>query len=303
MSNQKNFPNILERFNKKARNYIPLHAGGSFVLGQEQDGQPFGGLFDVDQGFSGRVSQFELWDVALTPDEISEIADCSKESLRPENRIVTWGSDTWIGIETEFLDEPLEDFCKKNVLSETLFWPKKISQEKFLRFCDINQGLLPTLNKNSQSKGIHFEKTEKFIALNKTYPGHEKCLLSESSSLFWYGIRRNVTVRIRIQMYLIISKLFHEILLQKKMWYNPKDLSQDFSMFVLEPPGPAETCAYDFEGNPFTSSCGNNYPCGICDIPEDQLIYMKGLCKDDIASLYDVQYYVYGVHDERPRFK
>ena len=96
---------------------------------------------------------------------------------------------------------------------------------------------------------------------------------------------------------------FHEIVFQKKMWYNPKDLSQDFSMFVLEPPSESESCAYDFEGKPFTSTCANNYPCGICDIPDDQLIYMKGFCKQDIDDYYDVQYYVYGVNDERPRFK
>ena len=131
----------------------------------------------------------------MTPEEISEIADCSKESLRPEDRIITWGSDAWIAIDTEFVDEPLEDFCKKNVLSDTLFWPKKVSQRRFLRFCDINQGLLPIVNKNSQSKGLGLEKTEKFIALNKTYPGHDKCLLSETTSTYWYGIRRNVTVR------------------------------------------------------------------------------------------------------------
>ena len=39
----------------KQDEFHPIYADGSFVLGQEQDGQPFGGFFDENQGFSGKL--------------------------------------------------------------------------------------------------------------------------------------------------------------------------------------------------------------------------------------------------------
>ncbi|XP_029109973.1 pentraxin-4 [Scleropages formosus] len=49
-----------------------IQAGGSLVLGQEQDS--VGGGFDEAEAFVGRVAGFAVWDRALSPGEVSGIA-------------------------------------------------------------------------------------------------------------------------------------------------------------------------------------------------------------------------------------
>ena len=43
-----------------------LYAGGSFIIGQEQDGDQYGGFFDAAQSFSGKLAQVEMWNTELT---------------------------------------------------------------------------------------------------------------------------------------------------------------------------------------------------------------------------------------------
>ena len=59
--------------------YLPLHAGGSLILGQEQDGKlvgddTFDPIFDPEQGLSGKLSQVELWNTVLNITEIKKLA-------------------------------------------------------------------------------------------------------------------------------------------------------------------------------------------------------------------------------------
>ena len=51
------------------------------------------------------------------------------------------------------------------------------------------------------------------------------------------------------------------------------------------------------------SNCKNKYPCGICKVSSEAILYMKGLCPDDVRLLYDLEYYVHGVRDRRPVFQ
>ena len=82
----------------KKDEYHPLHAGGSFILGQEQDGKAIftdGGFdpgFDRRQGFSGLLSQVELWNTVLYESEIKKLANCEISTLRPQY-IVRFGQN------------------------------------------------------------------------------------------------------------------------------------------------------------------------------------------------------------------
>ena len=82
----------------KKEDYIPLHAGGSFLLGQEQDGKAifheggFDPILDKLQGFSGLLTQVELWNTILSESEVKKLAKCEISTLRPQNRVITWGS-------------------------------------------------------------------------------------------------------------------------------------------------------------------------------------------------------------------
>ena len=120
--------------------YLPLHAGGSLIVGQEQDGKPVGGnmfdpVFDPQQGFSGKLAQVELWNTVLTLSEIKKLANCEIPSLQPQNRVITWGSDSWIAVKANFTHTPIEKLCVKNQIVDQFIWPRGIDFDTFYSYC------------------------------------------------------------------------------------------------------------------------------------------------------------------------
>uniref|UniRef100_A0A8C5SLF0 Neuronal pentraxin 2 n=1 Tax=Laticauda laticaudata TaxID=8630 RepID=A0A8C5SLF0_LATLA len=63
----------------------PIKPGGVLILGQEQD--TVGGRFDATQAFVGEMSQFNIWDRVLKPDDIMKIANCS---INMPGNIIPW---------------------------------------------------------------------------------------------------------------------------------------------------------------------------------------------------------------------
>ncbi|KAJ3607618.1 hypothetical protein NHX12_024669 [Muraenolepis orangiensis] len=63
----------------------PIKPGGVIILGQEQD--VVGGRFDAGQAFVGELSQVNLWDRVLRPQEIQSMANCT--TYIPGN-VISW---------------------------------------------------------------------------------------------------------------------------------------------------------------------------------------------------------------------
>ena len=130
----------------KKDEYHPLHAGGSFILGQEQDGKAIftdGGFdpgFDRRQGFSGLLSQVELWNTVLYESEIKKLANCEISTLRPQNRVITWGSRSWVAQKVNYNDVPLEKLCEQNLVLNNLIWPRAITFYNFNSYCSTIDG-------------------------------------------------------------------------------------------------------------------------------------------------------------------
>ena len=126
--------------------YHPLHAGGSFILGQEQDGKAifsdgsFDPNFDPKQGFSGLLSQVELWNTVLSESEIRKLAKCEISTLRPQNRVITWGSRSWVAQKANYKDVPLEKLCEENLILNQLIWPRGIDFYSFNSYCSTIDG-------------------------------------------------------------------------------------------------------------------------------------------------------------------
>ena len=62
----------------KKEDYQFLHAGGSLVMGQDQDGKHgsiFNPFFDKQQSFCGLLTQVELWNTTLTASEIQKTVE------------------------------------------------------------------------------------------------------------------------------------------------------------------------------------------------------------------------------------
>ena len=134
------------------------------IVGQEQDGLPFfDPVFDKKQGFSGLLTQIELWNTELTSYEIRDIATCKMASLRPQNQVITWKSNAWQATkETNFRDISIEKLCQKNLVLNQFIWPSRIDFYSFNNFCRTIDGtLIVSINKSNYSEKyiVHFFST------------------------------------------------------------------------------------------------------------------------------------------------
>ena len=128
----------------KKEDYQFLHAGGSLVMGQDQDGRHgsiFNPFFDKQQSFCGLLTQVELWNTTLTASEIQKLATCEVSSLRPQNRVITWKSSAWQATgRTDIKNIPLEKFCEKNLIIDQFIWPRAIDFNSFNSLCMTMDG-------------------------------------------------------------------------------------------------------------------------------------------------------------------
>ena len=280
--------------------YFPVHTNGSLVLGQDYDGKAtkenFDPGFDPLQSFSGKFSQMEIWNAILTPVEVQKLANCDISTTKSRNRILTWKTENWkLSGQTRIYDIPLKNLCLKNTLSNQFIWPKAITFEKFSSYCNLINGIPPLIYKNSQENEVYNEVRDIFVSMNKTFLSGFldktrregiQCFVSKTSSNlnFWLGMKWNYIER---------------------KWYSPffkpsldliefkKEIDEEYN---------ANACTY-FKKNTFNHSpCQKKYPCGICKVPQEKLIYLKGLCEYGY-DIFDFQYYVHGLKNNRPYFK
>ena len=121
--------------------FRPLYHGGSLIIGQEQDGNLFSGKFNAEEAFSGYITQVEVWNIELTAKEIYDIGNCVQLTVRSENQVVTWGSDSWESIKMDPLEDfPLESFCKEYPLRGWMIWPDQVDFISLNYFCEIVGG-------------------------------------------------------------------------------------------------------------------------------------------------------------------
>ena len=118
----------------------------SFILGQEQDAKAifddssFEPVFDRTQGLSGALTQVELWNRILTPAEIKSIANCEIATVRPRNRVVTWGSNAWDVKEVNFKEVEMKELCEQNLVLNQFIWPRAIDFNTFNSYCKAIDG-------------------------------------------------------------------------------------------------------------------------------------------------------------------
>ena len=61
-------------------------------------------------------------------------------------------------------------------------------------------------------------------------------------------------------------------------------------------------CGYFYDDLFHFIPCQREYPCGICKVPNDKLIFLKGLCKYGY-DIFDMRYYVHGLKKKTVRSK
>ena len=272
-----------------------MYNGGSFIIGQEQDGKPDAGafdpLFDKLQGFTGQVTQVEIWNTILTLSEIEIVANCTKSTIKSAYRVVSWESDTWSSHgTTTFKEVPLKNLCKRNIIRNQFIWPRSIDNEQLTSYCDTMGAIPPILNQNDEWKNVYDYTLEVFKSVNDSFPSSFvdknkrngiQCFSDKGDISFWTGLTRNATTGI---------------------WNTKYNPAWDFSNFEFPVPSEAMNCVYYKFGQPSPSPCDSMTACGTCKISLNTVFYLKGLCASDQQN-YDTKYYFHGVKNNRPYLK
>lgn len=262
--------------------YLDLTPQGSFVIGQEQDGILVGGFFDIQQAYSGKMTQVEMWHGSLTPEEIDDIANCRKETTKPGSKIISW-STNWTVHDVNIEDVELGQLCVQDPLLNRLIWPDTIPYSKFRPMCDTLSAKLPVLNDSEANHGLtsklHQENFRRFEVIYEM-TGNRKCYINNENVIFWLANQQSGNTS----------------------WIDPYT-GEELPDFITNDAANGLGCCYLFGIRVECSACSSKFPCGVCELPSNKLLYLKGLCKDDMQKLYDVQYYVHGVHDGLPHFR
>lgn len=80
----------------------PVRAGGTFILGQEQD--TLGGGFDVSQSFMGQMSDVQFWSRVLSSPEVQSQASCGGHLI---GDVLSW-SEEWMEIHGGLVELPFD---------------------------------------------------------------------------------------------------------------------------------------------------------------------------------------------------
>ena len=250
------------------------------ILGQENDLALFGGLFEDQEAFSGQLSQVEMWNSVLPGNEIKEMATCKVETTLNSNKIISWSQNSWTQHNVEFSEVVFENMCEIDETSKNLYWLELIDQITFKEMCDNVGGQLPIINqiKSNDTSEVYNAQLGLFKAINQDAP---YCFPMDDVIAFWLGLEKN-----------------------GKTWTNQYDFSEKVKLNIAKKSN--ENCAKIFNRQLQTSVCEAEASCGICHVPKDKILYLKGLCSDhgnnDLKKI-DVQFYLHGLRNGRPYFR
>ena len=104
--------NLVKENRVKVEEITPIFHTGAFILGQENDQLLYGGSFDAQQAFSGKMSQVEVWSKEVSSNDIKNMALCNIATLEDESKIISWEVEKWQKYEVDLVEVSLQSFCK-----------------------------------------------------------------------------------------------------------------------------------------------------------------------------------------------
>ena len=146
---------------------------------------------------------------------------------------------------------------------------------------------MPTVSKKDEFVDEYKKIQKVFKAINVTFPSAFvdktkedgiQCLNGQS---VWSGMQRNPA---------------------NDNWYHHHTL-KNLSDIGIKATNEDSNCV-DINLYGFTTIlCSKVWPCGICTVPQDKILYLKGLCIDQYDYHYDKEFYIYGLKNNRPHFR
>ena len=110
----------------------------------------------------------ELWNTILSPAEIEHLANCHIATLRPKNRVITWGSNAWDAKEINFKEVELIELCEQNLVFNQLIWPRAIDFNTFNSYCQAMDGKVSMHHVKRASLSDYVLRVPDMISENRT---------------------------------------------------------------------------------------------------------------------------------------
>ena len=151
---------------------------------------------------------------------------------------------------------------------------------------------MPIVKNNDEWIPNHDETFTTFKAVNETEPtafrdnekkSGQRCFTGRYADFidFWMGMQRNHS-----------DETWFSI-------YEPEDKLSEIDLVVSSED---DNCVYNIDGKPSPHKCTLEFPCAICTVSVDKVLELKGLCENDL-NIYDTEYYIYGLKNNRPYFR
>lgn len=280
--------------------FSEVHSDHYFLLGQDADG--IMGKFDANQAFSGKLTQVNVWNFALTPAEVQQsFEDCGQDKY-PAGNVVSWNKQEW---EYSNITTTQEDMCDDLSNNTVVIGRHTMSFFDAHILCDALGGKLPHKLDKEQS----LEDTM-MIYWNRAYSSQTGC--HSPAKPFWTGLlpknkmsgNRNSTYYSLYSDYCKCNSTAHK--------YNINMVAKASSSGGKGPICVGSSWWWTDEtwlgyySQVFEENCNSKHLCAICLVPRSAAFYLKGLCQDltsEMNGYFDTTYYLAGVRNDTPIFK
>lgn len=259
-----------------------MRKGGTIALGQDQDWPGDG--FDEKQSFSGSLTEFDLWNYELNPENISSIASCG--GLQSGNVIQWFIPAQWNLSDVDLIVKDSDKLCSLSPIQNMFVIEDKISNIELKRSCDVLNGRIDVpMTQDDLEKSLAFQ-SDLLESLRAEMGGkHSNCIIKNTLTLFHLGQTMN----------------------SKREWINPYTqelvLNQSF-LKNYEPLDDRTMCIYSRGTYLETTLCSNRAACGYCKLPPNTILRLKGLCFTAIflEDDFDTRFIIYGSKNAKPYF-
>ena len=239
----------------------------ALILAQEQD--TVAGGYDVEQLFSGEISEFQMWDYVLSRDIVANLSTCKNDY---QGNLVRWERFRWDvknGVVNNDLD--INNFCQD--YKKLVIFPIRQPLLKAKTICEVHGGKITTP-----------KSAEENLRVKQLVEKHPECVDKDVTShknwgtLLWLGVKRVNKVWYDVDKDNLIEEL------EYANWTaNPTFGETDIDCAFMHPDG---TWGYRRQNN---GTCNYVDMCTVCTFINSPILTMKGICE---TSEVDWNYFV-----------
>ena len=234
------------------------------VMGQDQDS--FGGGFQADQSYSGKLADLRVMDRVLEHSELNRMNPCDLGA--------GWALlDTWVTTNVDTAVEISDYFCSHHYHKNYFISTQYVDFNQSKEVCDLIQGTLPLPETEKDLQDMSDLFMDILSNLHASFllgyifqPGDKK----------WYNVYTDKPV--------------------SDTNFINEHIREDIHCFMK---WPAEKDFYPI-------SCKQRQAAIFCKVKEEFRLYLKGLCSDEQKMeelLFDDWFYIQGVKNGRSHFR